>query len=104
MYQLEFLPIAKQDMDEIAIYIAQKLRNFTAAKKLVNEIINATERLIDFPYMYSVYRTIRAVENEHRKLIVKNYIVFYSVNEEDKKIVITRVIYARHNFEKITIS
>jgi len=101
MYQLEYLPMAKQDMDKIAFYISQELHNSVAAKSLINEMINTIERLIDFPYMYPAYRTILVTTNEYRKLIIKNYVIFYWVNEQDKKVVIARVIYARRDFEKL---
>ena len=48
MYQLEYLPIAMQDMVEIARYISQK--SPTATERLANEIIKAAEGLTTFPY------------------------------------------------------
>ena len=100
MYHLEFLPIAKQDMTEIAGYISHELCNPAAAEKLADEMIEAVERLIDFPYINAIHQAIKPLTKEYRKLIVKNYIVFYWIDEKEKRITIARVIYARRNYEK----
>ena len=99
MYQLEFLPIAKQDMIDIAQYISHELLNPTAAEKLADAMIDAAEMLADFPYINAIHQSIKPSKKEYRKLIVKNYIVFYWVDEKDKKVTIARVIYARRDYE-----
>jgi len=101
MYQLEYSPIARQDMIEVVRYISHELCNFTAAENLAEEMIYSAERLTTFPYSNPVHRTIKPLKNEYRKLIVKNYIMFYYVDESNKKVVISRVIYARRNYEKL---
>jgi len=49
MYQLEYLPIARQDMIETVRYISIELENPSAAEKLANEMINSAEGLTLFP-------------------------------------------------------
>jgi len=100
MYRLTFLPIAKQDMTDIVRYVSQELLNPTAADVLANEMIDAAERLCDFPYINAVHQTVTPLKHEYRKLLVKNYIMLYWVDEKDKIITIARVIYARRDFEK----
>jgi len=99
MYQLEFLPIARQDMIDIARYIGHELLNPTAAEKLADAMIDAAEMLTDFPYINAIHQSIKPLKKEYRKLIVKNYIMFYWVDEKDKKVTIARVIYARRDYE-----
>ncbi|MDR2940507.1 MAG: type II toxin-antitoxin system RelE/ParE family toxin [Clostridiales bacterium] len=101
MYQLEYLPIARQDMIEIAKYISHELCNPTAAEKLSNDMIEAIDLLTEYPYSNAVYTTIRPLKREYRKLIVKSYIVFYSIDEKEEKITISRVIYARRDYDKL---
>ena len=101
MYQLEFLPIARQDTMDIARYISQELCNPVAAEELADEMINAAGRLMDFPYINAVHQSIKPLKKEYRKLIVKNYIMFCWINEEHKLITIARVIYARRDYEKL---
>ena len=101
MYRLEYLPIAMQDLTEIARYISHELCNPSAAEKLSNKMIKAADSLIDFPYSNSVHVTAKPLKQEYRKLIVRNYIMFYWIEEKEKLITIARVIYARRDYEKI---
>jgi len=103
MYKLEYLPIAKKDMVGIVRYISKELSNPTAAEKLANEMIEAAEGLVEFPYSKAVHITPKPLKREYRRLVVKNYVMFYWVNEMEKSIVIARVIYARRNFNNLLI-
>ena len=99
MYSLEYLPIAKQDMIDIAWYISHKLSNPIAAERLANEMVEAAEKLTDFPYAYSAYHPIRPLQQEYRRIPVQNYLMFYYVDEAQKRITIARVIYTRRDYE-----
>jgi len=98
MYRLEYLPLAKQDIVDIAGYITIVLNNPSAAENLIEEMIEKADKLIDFPYINPIHTFIKPLEYEYRKLIVKNYIMFYWVDEAEKKITIARVIYERRNY------
>ena len=101
MYRLEYLPTAKQDMVKIAQYISHELSNPTAAERLASEMIEAAEKLTDFPYSHAVYHPIRSLQQEYRSILVKNYLMFYYVNEVQKLITIAQVIYARRDYDKL---
>ena len=101
MYQLEFLPIARQDMTDIARYISHELFNPTAAERLADEMIDAAERLTVFPYINTIHQSIKPLKKECRKLIVKNYIMYYWIDENKKHVTIARVIFARRDYEKL---
>ena len=53
MYTIEYLPIAKSDMVDIAKYIGVKLENPEAAERLAEKMIEAAEKLTDMPYISS---------------------------------------------------
>lgn len=101
MYQVEYLPSARQDMVEIIRYISHELCSPAAADKLSLEFIEAADRLQLFPYANTAYIPIKPLKHEYRKLPVKNYLMFYWVDEERKRVTIARVIYARRNYEKL---
>ena len=101
MYSIEYQPIAMQDMVEIVRYISQELCNTSAAEKLANDMIEAAESLVVFPYSKAVHFTQKPLKHEYRRLVVKNYAMFYWINEAEKRVVITRVVYARRNFDKL---
>ncbi|MCL1807372.1 MAG: type II toxin-antitoxin system RelE/ParE family toxin [Oscillospiraceae bacterium] len=101
MYKLEYLPLAKQDMTDIVRYISRELVNPIAAERLASEMIEAAERLIDFPYAYPAHYPIKPLKHEYRRLLVRNYIIFYTVDEKLKLITVARVIYARRDYEAL---
>jgi len=101
MYQLTFLPIARHDMTDVVRYISHELLNPAAADALADEMVEAAGRLCDFPYINAVHQTVKPLKHEYRKLLVKNYIMLYWVDEQDKLITIARVIYARRDYEKL---
>ena len=101
MYTLEYLPIAMRDMVDIAKYISQKLSNPIAAERLTNEMIESANKLTEFPYINPVYHSILSLKKEYRRLIVKNYIMFYYVDESRKLITVARVIYAHRNYNAL---
>lgn len=101
MYQVEYLPSARQDMVEIIRYISHELCSPAAADKLSLEFIEAADRLQLFPYANTAYIPIKPLKHEYRKLPVQNYLMFYWVDEERKRVTIARVIYARRDYEKL---
>ena len=96
-YAIEYLPSALEDLKEIIRYIAHTLQNPKAAERLGLEIIKKTDLLADFPYSAPRYTPIKPLEYEYRKLLVKNYFVFYRIDETKKTVTVARVIYAKRN-------
>lgn len=101
MYKLEYLPVAQKDMVEIVQYISQKLKNPTAAENLAVEMIEAAENVLTFPYALPTYQPLRPLKHEYRKVIIKNFLMFYWVDEEKKIVTIARVIYTKRNISQL---
>ena len=101
MYQVAFLPIARQDMIDIIRYISLELASPDAAEILAVEMIEKAEGLALFPYKNVVHQMIKPLKYEYRKLFVKNYVLFYWIDEERKIVTIARVLYARRDFERL---
>ncbi len=101
MYQLEYLPVARQDMIEIVRYISQELQNPTAADQLAMELIEAGDGIPRFPYANPAYIPIRPLKHEYRKLLVRNYMMFYWVDEGKQLVTVARVVYAKREYERL---
>ena len=101
MYTIEYLPIARRDMVDIAKYIGVKLANPDAADKLAEEMIKAAESLINMPYKCPMYTPVKPLKHEYCKLIVHNYIMFYWIDEDKKLVTIARVVYSGRDYEKL---
>lgn len=101
MYNLEFLPIARQDMSDIAQYVNKVLCNPIAAMNLIQRMVHAAEELQEQPYSCPVYYPARTLPFEYRKLLVGNYILFYRVDEKKKLVTVIRVVYAKRDYGSI---
>lgn len=101
MYEIIFLPIAKQDITDIILYISDQLNAPKAAMDLLEALEHSISLLRDFPYAHKIYRPIKPLGEDYRMLIVKNYAVFYVVREEEKIVEVHRIIYAKMDLTKL---
>lgn len=97
MYKIEYLELALKDMQEIVQYISHHLNNPDAANALAEKFIQHAESLSSMPYIYSTYQPLQPLKKEYRKIAVDHYNMFYTVDEENKVVIITRIIYSKRN-------
>ncbi|MBS3976842.1 MAG: type II toxin-antitoxin system RelE/ParE family toxin [Syntrophomonadaceae bacterium] len=100
MYNISYLPVASRDIEAAAFYIAETLSAPKAALNLLDALDESIVRLKEFPYSCRAYHPAKPLEREYRILNVKNYAVFYSVDEQLKTVEICRVIYAKRDLDK----
>lgn len=96
MNKIIYSPKAQQDMDDIWDYIAQELKNPSAAQHTVNRIMDDVERLEQHPFMGPSLSSISSLDSNFRFLVSGNYMAFYQVDGE--RIYISRVLYGRRNY------
>jgi len=99
-YNLVFLETAKRDMTEIVRYISRNLSNPSVAEKLAGKMVEVAEQLKGLPYKNRVYNPIKPLKQEYRGQVVDNYIMFYYIDENEKLIIVSRVVYGKRNYEK----
>jgi len=100
-FSLKFTRKSEEDLDEIYAYIGIQLSALTAALDIMDKIQNSITRLKDFPYCGSQVLDEPLRRKGYRKLIIENYIVFYLVDEEEKQVVIMRVIYGATDYQNV---
>lgn len=96
-YEVVFLTSAINDMTEIVRYISENLKNYDAAESLAQKFIDEADKLSAFPYARPLYAPFKSLKYEYRWTKINNYLMFYRINEQDKTVIITRVIYDRRN-------
>ena len=97
MYEVIYLPTAKRELEEIVDYIAGELKAPEAALDFVNAVDAMAQGLSDMPYRHPIYYARFRLTDEIRYMPVKNYNVFYVVNEELKTVEIRQIIYQRRD-------
>ena len=96
-YQVIILPEAQKDIREIVLYIAKELSAPQAALKLNEELQKEIQSLEFMP------KRIKLVEEQPwravgiRKTQIKNYYIYFLVDEENLTVKVNAVIYVGRN-------
>ena len=93
MYKVVYLPIARRQLEEAVAYIAENLCVPDAADDLLNAVDEAVRALSEMPYRHALYLLLFAMKREIRFVPVRNYNLFYVVNEDQKTVEIWRLIH-----------
>ncbi len=97
--RLHYSPLSLRDLDEIFDYIANELRNPSAAKTTIEDILDGVEELEKFPFIGSIVDNLPFAADEYRFLGVRNYLVFYRVSESD--VFVDRVLCAKREYRSL---
>jgi plasmid stabilization system protein ParE len=88
---------AENDLRDIVRYISAQLSAPMTALKMMETIEDAIAELSDIPQGRPLVIDDHLSSMGYRKLIVKNYIVFFTVNEKEKVVDVERILYARRD-------
>ncbi len=97
-YTLNIYPRAQIDMENIFKYIAVNLNNSTAANDLIDEFQRNLLLVCDNPQMCPVVDNMFLKDKAIRKLVIRNYIIFYRANRVKQEVQVVRVLYGRVNY------
>lgn len=101
MYDVKITPIALEDLENIYNYIYQEQEEPQIANKLIETIEEKILSLEFMPQKFVLCKEEILRKKGYRKLIVKNYIAFYLIDEENKRVIIARVLYGARDYEKL---
>ncbi|MBQ9348345.1 MAG: type II toxin-antitoxin system RelE/ParE family toxin [Oscillibacter sp.] len=100
MHNLRFRTEAESDIHDILRFYAVERNNPIFANRLADEIQEAVERLREYPYANPVLLSRLRIKHEYRKLLVRDYLIFYRISEPRKTVIIYRVLNARMDYER----
>ena len=96
MIQLFYSPEALQDLSEIKEYIEHELCNPSAAVHVINDLLDALDKVKEFPDMGANLSHTIGIENNYQFIASGNYIAFY--RHEKDKIFVDRILYKKRNY------
>ena len=100
-YKIQYLIAAINEITDISHYISVELDSPDAANSVVEMILSAIYTLADFPYAFpTITLSLKKGKFAYRKLVVKNYIVIFRVNQRQRMIYIDHVVHARRDYVK----
>ena len=97
-YKLVISKEAHKDIDDIVYYIAVEIANPTAAASFLDDVEKSYIEVLNNPRMYSLCQDARLSREGYRKIVIKNYLVLYRIDDEANKIFIVRIIYGGRNY------
>ena len=98
-YKLLYSPSAAADLEEINEYIASELCSPAAARNVIGGILDAAEKLEDFPNMGTPLRAVTDMESDCRFIAVRGYAVFY--RSSGGCVYIDRILHGRRDYMRI---
>ena len=92
-YKVQLSNKAKDDYKSIISYIRYELLEPNIAEKYAELIRNELNSLEYQPQKFAVIDYDIIKKYSFRKLIIKNYIAFYRINEDEKIVNVERILY-----------
>ena len=97
-FQVEFTEECIEEIVEIYDYISTQLKENEAAKRLIYDVAQKVLDLSENPELYMKIGKVDRLYREYRRMVVKNFVVLYTIDYEKKKIFVSRMIYGRKNY------
>ena len=101
MYSINITDIAEEDILNTVKYIAGVLKAPAAANNLLDEIERHEEILENTPNIYPFVPDRFLAQRGLKFTRIKNYLIFYIIDEEEKIVNIIRFLYARRDWKNI---
>lgn len=101
MFKLRISELAHQDLDKIISYIAVNLANPKAATDFLDEVDNCYANLKSNPFMYATCQDRRLGKEGYHKVLIKNYVLLYKINEASKTVNIMRFFYGAQDYVEL---
>lgn len=100
-YKVNVSEPAENDLRDIVRYISAQLAAPITATKMMDAIEEAIGSLTDMPQKCPPVTDERLASMGYRKLVVKNYIAFFTINEHSKVVNVERILYGRRDWLRI---
>ena len=97
-YSVDITEPAQQDMRDIARYISAELGAPTSAQGIIDILADSMYNLENNTKRHALVRDDRLAAKGYRVLPIKNYHIFYKVEEETRIVDVVRILYSRRDW------
>lgn len=97
-YRVDVSEPAESDLRDIVRYIASQLSAPVSALHMMELFEETMTGLSDMPQRCPLVADDRLSQMGYRKLIIKNYVVFFSIDEKNKVVDVERILYGRRDW------
>jgi len=100
-YSVNITDLAEEDILSTVKYISNALKNPIAANNLLDEIEKYEEILGETPNIYPFVNDEYLSQKGIKYVKIKNYLMFYTIDENNKNVNVIRFLYGRMNWQII---
>ena len=97
-YELRFLPLFEEDLNEIVDYIKNVLQNEIAAFSFVDAVDQAIRQRLPFAESFEKFQSTHDRKHPYYQIPVKNYTIFYVMIGNTMEV--RRILYGRSNWKE----
>jgi toxin ParE1/3/4 len=101
LYEVKITPQAQKQLTELVTYILVQLKSPKAAWDLLHTLENAIATLDRFPYRIALTEEEPWHEQGIHKMPVKNFLVYFWINETLQQVHVVAIIPAKRNQIKL---
>ena len=97
-YDLRYLPLFYEDLEEKVLYISNVLHSSKSAKELLDAVENAIIERLPFCESFERFQSKKARKYPYYRIYVKNFVIFYVVIDEGhgkKTMEVRRLLYKK---------
>ena len=100
-FKIKFTDTAKEDLRNIATYIADQAKDKNIAINFVNELREKTKILETFPESGAIPDDRIMKNSDYRFLVHKEYLIFYNYIPKDNTSYILAVFNAKRDYSRV---
>jgi plasmid stabilization system protein ParE len=98
-FELDLLPTAQYQKDSILEFIVQEYEMPMAAARLESDFNKGFRKIKRQPYICPVVQFNNPKKHEYRKLIVRDYIALYWIDEDNRLVTVSRIFHGKQDYE-----
>jgi addiction module RelE/StbE family toxin len=100
-YKVIFQQSAKKDLDDVYLYIAEQALLPKTALKLTENIENEINYYLSYMPFYPLADDKRLARKGVRKMVVKKYLVFFVVDENENTVNVIHIIHGAREWNRL---
>ena len=100
-YEVILTDTAKEDLREIALYLAKQTGDRSVAKRFVAELRDKCRELEVFPNSGALPRDRILKSMGYRFVVHKNYLLFYLVDDEKKTVSVMAIFNGKRDYLRV---
>lgn len=97
-YKVIMTPTAYREINKIYDYITEELYAKNAARDLMKKVEEEVQRLKYAPKIHTEIEKPDELKRNYRKIVIKNYIILYTIDEENNTVFISHMYYCGRNY------